>query len=101
VGLLCLRLAERRAHHQRCGDPAGTTQRGIGDFNRDPRSDILFQNDTGEVVIRELNGGGNSVLSSRLDELAGRDHRSVAENRDQVTLPRALTRSTQNPFSVL
>ena len=37
----------------------------------------------------ELDTMGTVVdpASARLDELAGRDHRSVAENRDQVALP--------------
>ena len=30
---------------------------GSGDFNGDGRSDILWQNDSGEVVVWALNGG--------------------------------------------
>ena len=38
---------------------------------------------------------------ARLDELAGGNHRRVAENGDQIALTPAFTRSTQNPFSSL
>ena len=38
---------------------------------------------------------------ARLNELAGGNHRRVAENGDQIALTRAFTRSTQNPFSSL
>ena len=41
---------------------------GTGDFNGDGRSDILLQNDSGEVVVWELNGtsliGGGSARQS-------------------------------------
>jgi FG-GAP-like repeat len=40
---------------------------GTGDFNGDGRSDILLQNDSGEVAIWELNGtsviGGGSIAN--------------------------------------
>jgi putative lipase involved disintegration of autophagic bodies len=39
------------------GDPGPTWHAiGTGDFNGDGRSDILFQNDSGEIVIWEMNG---------------------------------------------
>ena len=37
--------------------------------------------------------------AAHLDELAGADHRRMANHGDQVALSRALTRSTQNPVS--
>jgi hypothetical protein len=39
--------------------------------------------------------------SARLNKLTGRDHRGMADNGDQVALPRAFTRSTQKPLSEL
>jgi len=36
--------------------------KGTGDFNGDGFSDILFQNDSGEIVLWELNG--TSVIGS-------------------------------------
>jgi hypothetical protein len=41
------------------GNPGPSSHaKGLGDFNGDGNSDILFQNDSGEVAIWELNGGG-------------------------------------------
>jgi hypothetical protein len=38
---------------------------GVGDYNRDHKTDILLQNDSGEIAIWEMNGttviGGGSL----------------------------------------
>ena len=42
-------------------------RRKIGDYNRDGRSDIMWQNDSGEAVIWGMNGTtvvGTSVLAN-------------------------------------
>jgi len=40
--------------------------KGMADFNHDGRADIVFQNDTGAVVVAEMGVGGTTIASANL-----------------------------------
>ena len=57
---------------------------GVGDFNDDGRSDILWQNDSGEAAIWEMNGTtviGAGSLGNPRAELARQGHRRLQRRR--------------------
>jgi hypothetical protein len=61
-----LHLGDERDHAERrrqCRQPrAERACQGVGDYNKDGRSDILFQNSSGVLDIWEMNG--TSVVAS-------------------------------------